>query len=103
LLRQQATIDVSLRVVDVKSEAVIWKKDKLKGFLKYVRSFQAETPRPLKKPIDEKIVRANMRQHLAMRLVHALYPDEFADKDVPEILEKPKQKLKYAGGDLIIF
>ncbi len=103
LLKQRANIDVSLKVVDVKSEAVVWQKDKLKGSIKYVKCFQAQSPRPLKKPKDEKVVKANMREHITLRVIHALYPDKFEDKRVPEILEVPPRKLKNVAGELVIF
>ena len=104
LLKQWATIDVSLKVVDVKSEATVWKKDMLKGYIKYIKAFQAQTPRDIKRPNDEKVVKASMRQHISKRIVHALYPEKFKDKEVPEILEKPDHlNLMKAGGKPIIF
>lgn len=103
LLKQWATIDVSLKAVDVKREAVVWKKDMLKGYIKYIKAFQAQTPKEIIRPNDEKVVMANMRQHIAIRIVHALYPDKFKDKEVPEILEKPDLNLVKSGGKPVIF
>ena len=100
LLKQQATIDVDLKVVDVKSEAAVWQKDMLKGYIKYIRSFQAQVPDAIKKPKEEKIVKANMRQHLSLRIIHTLYPDKFPEVKVPEILEKPSENLLSSGGKI---
>jgi len=98
LLKQWATIDVHLKIVEVKNEKVVWTKDKLKGYIKYIQSFQAQTPRSLIKVKEDNIVKADMVRHLTMRVAHALYPDKFEDKEVPEIVEKPKQNLVYTGG-----
>jgi len=103
LLKQWGTIDVNLKAVDVKSGTVVWKKDKLKGYVKYVKSFRAQIPKDLKKAKDDKIIKADIRRHIAMRIIHTLYPDKFKDKEVPEILEKPKEKLIRAGGKPVIF
>jgi hypothetical protein len=103
IFKQWATIDVGLKAIDVQRETLVWTKDNLKGYIKYIKSFQAQTPESFKQPIDDKIVTADLLRHLTMRITHALYPDDFRDAEVPEILEKPEQDLVGAGGRPIIF
>jgi hypothetical protein len=103
LLKQSATIDVDLKAVDVQNQTVVWTRDNLKGYIKYIKSFQAQTPRGLKHPNEDKIVKADLLRHLTLRITHALYPDHFEDRAVPEIIEKPEQNLIGAGGKPIMF
>jgi len=97
LLYQRGSIDVTVNIIDAKTAEPIWSA-KMKGAVKYVRAFQAQLPE--KPPVPDKQIVADLRKHLAQRVLHALYPNIFADKPVPELLEKPKQRLVTSGGEL---
>lgn len=97
LLFQRGSIDAIVNVIDVKTAQPVWSV-KLKGAVKYVRAFQAQLPE--KPPVPDKQIVADLRKHLAQRVLHSLYPGIFEDKPVPELLEKPQQRLVTSGGEL---
>ncbi len=104
LLRQSATITINLKAVDATGN-VAWSAENLKGYIKYIIPFQATIPKGAKKAVEEEIVRADLRKHLAKRILHVIYPDGFEEMKVPEILRKPSDKglnLMRSGGKVVI-
>ncbi|MCD6505621.1 hypothetical protein J7M22_03250 [Candidatus Poribacteria bacterium] len=97
LLYQRGSIDATVNIIDAKTAEPIWSV-KMKGAVKYVRAFQSQAPE--KPPVPDKQIISDLRKHLAQRILHALYPNIFPDKPVPELLEKPKQRLIASGGEL---
>lgn len=101
LLRQYATIDTSLKAIDVKTGGMVWNVEDMKGYIKYIKSFRSGVPSM--DEVLENVIKADMRKHIAARLLHALYPEGFPDKEVPEFLMKPSEKLMQSGGKPVIW
>ena len=106
LLKQEATIGVSMKAVDVKTSSVVWNVDNLKGYIKYIKAFQSGTPRGAMKAVPEDVVRADIRKHLMARVTHVIAPDIFAERKIPEYLRKPSDQgleLVRSGGKPLTF
>jgi hypothetical protein len=99
LLIQSSTIDISLKAIDVKTGSVVWNVEGMKGYIKYIKAFQSGVPS--RDEVSEEVIKADIRKHIAGRILHALYPEGFSDKDVPEILLKPDLNLMRGGKQVI--
>lgn len=99
VLIQSATIDSSMKAVDVKTGNVVWYDEGMKGYVKYIKAFQSGVPS--RDEVPENVIRADIRKHIARRNLHALYPEEFSNIEVPEILMKPSQNLERGGKQVI--
>jgi len=99
LLIQSSTIDISLKAIDVKTGSMVWNVEGMKGYIKYIKAFQSGVPS--RDEVSEEVIKADIRKHLARRILHALYPEGFSDKDVPEILLKPSLDLRRGGKQVI--
>ncbi|MFQ6041688.1 MAG: CsgG/HfaB family protein [Candidatus Poribacteria bacterium] len=100
LLIQSATIDSNLKAVDVKTGNVVWNVEGLKGYIKYIKAFQSQVP--VRDAVPDEVIKADMRKHIVWRNLHALYPEGFADREVPEIMMKPSLNL-IRGGKTVIW
>ena len=101
LLIQSATITTGLKAVDVKTGSVVWNVEGLKGYIKYIKSFRSGVPSHDEVPED--VIKADMRKHVAARLLHTLYPEGFPDREIPEIMMKPSEHLITSGGKAVIW
>jgi len=99
LLIQAATIDASLKAIDVQTGTVAWNVEGMKGYVKYIKAFQSGVPSRDK--VEEKVIKADIRKHIVGRILHTLYPDGFPDKEIPEILLKPDLNLVRGGKTVI--
>jgi len=78
---------------------MVWNVEGMKGYIKYIKAFQSGVPS--RDEVSEEVIKADIRKHLARRILHALYPEGFSDKDVPEILLKPSLDLRRGGKQVI--
>lgn len=95
LWKQRANTDVKLKIVDTKSGGVIW-NGKVKGYTKYIKAFQAQTPE--RNPVSDNIILAQLRDHIVVRIAHTLFPNDFRNREIPEIMQKPSITLMDSGG-----
>jgi len=94
LLKQSATINVKLQVIDTKSGKIIWNGN-VKGATKYIKAFQSQVPE--KTPVPDNVIIAQLRDHVVDRIAHALLPS-YPDRRFPELLMKPDIELMDSSG-----
>ena len=101
LLIQSATIDAGLKAIDVKTSGVVWNVEGLKGYVKYIKAFQSDVPS--RDEVPENVIKADIRGHIVGRILHALYPEGFSDREVPEKMLEPELNLIRTGGKQVIW
>jgi hypothetical protein len=101
LLIQSSTIDAGMKAIDVKTGNVVWNAEGLKGYIKYIKAFQSGVPS--RDEVSEEVIKADMRNHIVGRLLHVLFPSEFPDREIPEIMLKPELNLIRSGGKQVIW
>ena len=95
LVYQQATLNITVKVIDTQSGNAIWLngEDKKKGFTGYTKYIR----------VAEDQIRADIRKHMISQIGHQLLPEKISGRVVPDILMNPDRPLVRAGGKPILW
>ncbi len=95
-VRQSATIQAPLKVIDVKSGQVIFDAS-ITDYIKYWFAFQTQQKGQVTFKSETEIL-ADLGKHLTGRIAHALYPTGMPDVMLGEVLRRPDEELLGSSG-----